>query len=67
MTPLTRTIRNLQSEVRLGREDGVRVDSVVNLDDIITVSLAALEDQMTELGPDKMSAVRDAIIFALAL
>jgi mRNA-degrading endonuclease toxin of MazEF toxin-antitoxin module len=67
VTPLTRTIRHLRSEVRLGRQDGVRFESVVNLDDIITIRLSDLEEQMTELSPAKMEAVRDAIIYALAL
>jgi mRNA-degrading endonuclease toxin of MazEF toxin-antitoxin module len=60
-------MRNLPSEVRLGREDGVRIDCVVNLDDIITIPLTDLQEQMTELSPVKMDAVRDAIIYALAL
>jgi mRNA-degrading endonuclease toxin of MazEF toxin-antitoxin module len=40
---------------------------VVNLDDIITIALADLDNQMTELSQAKMEVVRDAIIFALAL
>jgi mRNA interferase MazF len=66
-TPLTRTIRNLRSEVRLGPRDGVRFDSVVNLDDIITIPLTDLQEQITELPPAKMELVRDAIIYALGL
>jgi mRNA-degrading endonuclease toxin of MazEF toxin-antitoxin module len=53
--------------VRLGRDDGVHVDCVVNLDDIITIALSDLQEQMTELSPIKMAAVREAIIFALDL
>jgi mRNA-degrading endonuclease toxin of MazEF toxin-antitoxin module len=67
VTPLTRTIRHLRSEVRLGPQDGVRFESVVNLDDIITIPLSDLQEQMNELSPAKMDAVRDAIIYALSL
>lgn len=45
----------------------MREESVVNLDDIQTISLALLERPITQLDDSKMSAIRDAIIYALGL
>jgi mRNA-degrading endonuclease toxin of MazEF toxin-antitoxin module len=40
---------------------------VVNLDDLLTIPIIALEDRITTLSKAKMDEVRDAIIFALDL
>jgi mRNA-degrading endonuclease toxin of MazEF toxin-antitoxin module len=53
--------------VRLGPEDGLRRQSVVNLDDIITVRRTTLARRITELSTAKMAEVDLAIKFALAL
>ena len=42
-------------------------DCVVNLDDLLTIRQVALEKQITTLSASKMTAVREAILFALAL
>ena len=63
--PITTTIRSIDSEVRLGPEDGLRQRCVVNLDDIQTIPKAALTRQLTMLSRQKMDAVNAAIRYAL--
>jgi mRNA-degrading endonuclease toxin of MazEF toxin-antitoxin module len=60
-------MRNIPSEVRLGVEDGVQRDCVVNLDTITTIPKAQLTERMTELSTAKKQALDDAIRFALGL
>ncbi len=64
---VTRTIRNIPSEVLLSKEDGLPAECVVNLDDIITVPKALLTQQITTLSAKKMALVQRAIVFALDL
>jgi len=64
---VTRTIRNIPSEVLLEHEDGLPVKCVVNLDDILTIPKSRLTERITQLSPDKMTAVAKAIAFALDL
>ena len=67
VSPLTRTVRNLPTEVTLDLSDGLSTDSVVNLDDLPTIPVAWLDRRAAALTPARMSEVRDAILFALDL
>jgi mRNA interferase MazF len=67
VAPLTRTVHDIPVEVPLGPEDGVAKDSVVNLDDIFTISKSRLDRILTTLSPPKMALVDQAIKFALSL
>ena len=67
VAPVTRTIRDIPTEVVLGRQDGMSEQSVVNLDDIITIPKRLLERPITALSQEKMVQVEQAIAFALAL
>ena len=62
---VTRRIRGIEVEVRLGRNEGMSTDCVVNLDDIITIRKVLLDKQITTLSQDKMLEVDHAIIYAL--
>ena len=64
---VTRTIRNIPTEVLLGQEDGMPAKCVVNFDDIITVPKSRLTGPITILSPGKMTAVAKAVVFALDL
>ena len=64
---ITRIIRNIPVEVPLGQEDGMPAKCVVNLDDILTIPKSRLTERITQLSPDKMTAVAKAIVFALDL
>ncbi len=67
VAPVTRTIRNIASEVRLGPEDGLPAECVINLDDILTIHKFRLTDRISTLSKDKMNAVTRAVVFALDL
>lgn len=64
---VTRTVRDIPTEVRLGPEDGMPADCVVNLDDIATIPKAWLVERVTALSSAKMDAVAAAVKFALDL
>jgi mRNA interferase MazF len=67
IAPITRTIRNIPSEVKLSLEDGMPSLCIVNLDDILTIQKIRLINRITTLSPEKMDAVSKAIIFALGI
>ena len=64
---VTRTIRNIPVEVLLGLSDGMPAKCVVNLDNILTIPKSRLTERITQLSPDKITAVAKAIVFALDL
>jgi mRNA interferase MazF len=67
VAPVTTTIRDIPSEVRLGKEDGMPRECAVNCDHLQTVSKARLGPSVTALSPAKMREVSLAIAFALGL
>lgn len=67
IAPITRTIRNIPTEVELGSDDGMQTKCVVNVDNIMTVPKSALTTKITTLSQSKMKKVNEAIIFALDL
>ena len=64
---ITRTIRNIPVEVLLGQEDGMPIECVVNLDNILTMPKSRLTERITTLSAEKMTAVVKTIVFALDL
>jgi len=60
--PVTSTIRGLSTEVRIGPADGVRLSSVVNLDNVQLVDKSRLVKRVARVRPTTM----DAICVALA-
>jgi mRNA interferase MazF len=67
VAPVTTRIRRIPVEVPLGRENGLRRTSAVNLDSIVTIPKRALQSRIARLDRDKLTAVHNAIRFALAL
>jgi mRNA interferase MazF len=67
VAPLTTTIRNIPSEVHLGKNDGLVTDCAVNCDHIQTVSKAKLGALITTLPSSKLAEVKQAVLFALGL
>ncbi len=67
VAPITTQIRGIDVEVRVGRADGLRRDSVVNLDDIQTIHHRLLDRRITLLSDERMGEVERAIKFALDL
>ncbi|MBI5582322.1 MAG: type II toxin-antitoxin system PemK/MazF family toxin [Deltaproteobacteria bacterium] len=67
VAPLTRTIRDIPSEVVLNRQDGMPQDCAINLDHIQTVSKVKMGSLITSLGRSRMREVTEAVRFALDL
>jgi mRNA interferase MazF len=65
VAPITTTIRDIPTEVVLTRKDGMPRDCAVNLDHLQTVSRNKLGPLIATLGPQKLSELRAALIFAL--
>ena len=65
VAPITRTVRNIPSEVFLSKADGVPRDCAVNCDHLQTVSKRKIGSLITSLTTAKMAEVGGAIRFAL--
>ena len=61
VAPITATVRGMSTEVPVGPRNGIDKDSVVSLDNIVTISVAALGHQIGFLLPDQESALTTAI------
>jgi mRNA interferase MazF len=67
VAPVTRTVYEIPVEVRLGPEDGMPANCVINLDNILTIPKQNLDRSLTSLTPEKLALVERAIKFALEL
>lgn len=67
IAPITRTVRDIPSEVLLTEADGMKSDCAVNCDHIQTVTASKIGARITRLSVGKLDAVSQAISFALAL
>lgn len=67
VAPITSRIRGIPVEVRLGPAEGLTQESVVNLDNMFTIPIVALDRMVGELSIEKVRATEDAIRLALSL
>ena len=67
VAPITSTVRGLSAEVVVGVRNGLDHDSVVNLDNIVTIPVADLGRQVGFLHPDQERALSEAIAAAFDL
>lgn len=68
VAPLTTTIRDIPTEVLLTPEEtNVLQLSAVNLDNLQTVPAAKIGSLITILTPEQMTAVEQALCFALGI
>jgi mRNA interferase MazF len=65
VAPITRTVRDIPSEVSLSKADGMPHNCAVNCDHLQTVSKAGLGALITALPGAKMADVARAVRFAL--
>ena len=65
VAPITRTIRGIPTEVVIGSECGLKTTSAINLDNLVTVPKDGLRSFVATVPPPTMTAIREAIIFAL--
>jgi mRNA interferase MazF len=64
---VTGTIRELPTEVPVGREHGLSRESVVNCDNLFTIPKPALGRRRGRLDPPSLVRLRDALMIALDL
>ncbi len=64
---VTSRIRDLPSEAPIGRQQGLKTDSVVNCDNLITVPKSALKRKLGQLGPSEIAELDRALRMALQL
>jgi|SRR5665647_1938953 len=67
VAPVTSTIRDIPSEVVLGKADGMPKACAVNCDHLQTVAQARIGSLVTSLSRVRMHEIRAAVAFALAL
>ncbi len=68
VAPITRTVRGLYAEVPVGQAEGLPHDSVVNVDEIVTVERHVIDPgPIGTLGPVKLREIEAAIHYALDL
>jgi len=65
VAPVTRTIRDIPTEVLLTPADGLPTDCAINLDHLQTITKNKLGSLITKLDENKMRSVRRALMFAL--
>ena len=65
VAPVTRTVRNVPSQIVVGPEDGLPYPSAVNLQNVQTVSKSRMGALICTLSPHHMAAIADAQAFAL--
>lgn len=66
VAPLTTTIRDIPTAVRLGPTDGIDRDCIASLDNLTLVARERFRRQMGRLGPDRMAELCRALAVALA-
>ncbi len=62
---VTRTVRELPTEIRLGRREGLPRPCVVNLDNILTIPRARLTRLLGALSQQKVNDLKRALRVAL--
>jgi mRNA interferase MazF len=67
VAPISRTIRGIPTEVRLGVESGLKDESAANLDHIVTVGKGRVGRWIGSLSPNRKPELRAAINFAFEL
>ncbi len=64
VAPLTRTIRSIPTEVRLGREDGMQEECVISFDNLDKAPRALLGEPIASLSGPRMHEVCRALAIA---
>jgi mRNA interferase MazF len=65
IAPVTSTVRDIPSEVGLGKVDGMARDCAVNLDHVQTVGRGRIGALITTLSPRRLAEIRTGLLFAL--
>ena len=63
--PVTRTIRNIPTELRLGPDTGMPVDCAASFDNLRTIPKSALTERIVRLDEGRVSAACRALRIAV--
>ena len=63
--PVTSTIRGLSTEVPIGPDGGIRLESVVNLDNVQLVARSRLVKRVGQVSPSTMTDICRALSIAV--
>ena len=66
VAPVTSTVRGLSTEVTVGPNDGIKLASVVNLDQVQLVGLSRLVRPVGRARSETMAAICDALAVAVS-
>ena len=64
---VTRTIRGIPTEVRVGPTQGLPKVGVANADELVTIPRTVLQERISTLPKPKLDELDDALRFALGL
>jgi len=64
---VTRTVRGIPTEVRLGPAQGLPKACVANADELVTIPCSALAEHIGTLGRNKLDEINAALLFSLAI
>lgn len=64
VAPLTKTIRGIPTEIRLGKDDGMSEECVISFDNLQTTSRRLLSEPITTLSGLRMHEVCRALAIA---
>ena len=67
VVPLSRTVRGIPTEVRVGPADGLPKAGVANADEIVTIPRALLRKRITALADTRLHELDRALSFALGI
>jgi mRNA interferase MazF len=59
--PLSTRMRGIPTEIQLGRDEGLPVNSVASLDNVRPVAKALLQRRLGALGPDRLHEICTAL------
>ena len=65
VAPVSRTIRNIPTEVRLGEEEGMPVDAVACMDHLRPIRKTLLTERIGLVGPERLAEAHAALLFAI--
>lgn len=65
VAPITSTVRGVPSEVVIGRDEGLKAESAINLHHVVSVPLDGLRTYVGTVSPDVLENVRAALLFSL--
>jgi mRNA interferase MazF len=65
VAPVTRTIRGVPSELPLGRDEGLDVDCVASMDNVLTLSKSMLVQRIGALRPERRHELCQALSAAV--